>query len=87
MSNNNKPLKSLKLVELAKLCESVNYVRPTKNLEEWTDEDYYFDCIAIGVQNPTQMQCCYMLCNVLPPLKLFAKDWLRRYIIKYSNCN
>jgi len=86
MNHNNKSnkLTSFKLTELTTLCQSVNYVRPTKNLEDWTSDDYYFDCIYIGIQNPTQMQCCYILCDALPPLKLFAKDWLRRYIVKFS---
>lgn len=73
-------LKNLKLKELIYLAKHITYIPPTTEYSEWTDDEILFNAIYIGLQNQSQIDTIYAGCEVCPPIKLMAKERIRRYL-------
>lgn len=76
----NKKLNNLNLNELIFLAKNINYIQPSKEYNEWSENDILFDSIYIGLNHKSQIDTLINLCNMFSPIKLFAKEKLRTYI-------
>lgn len=73
-------LKKLKLDELIYLAKHITYIPPTSEYSKWTDDEILFHALYIGLQNQSQIDTIQMACEICPPVKLMAKERIRRYL-------
>ena len=76
-------LSKLKLKELIFLAKNVTYNRPKKNYQEWTEDEILFEAVYSGINNPAQVDTLYMTCKICPPVKLLAKERIRRFVNEF----
>ena len=76
-------LNKLKLKELIFLAQNVTYIHPTKEYTDWTDDEILFHAVYIGVTNKSQIDCLTDGCKICPPLKLLAKERIRKFVSNF----
>lgn len=76
-------LSKLKLKELIFLAKNVSYTKPEKDYSDWTEDEILFEAVYCGVNNVAQIDTLYMTCKIFPPVKLLAKDRIRRFVIQF----
>ena len=78
-------LNKLKLNDLIYLAQHVNYVKPEKNYNNWTEDEILFDAINIGLNNKSQIDIIFSSCDLFPPIKMLIKERIKRYIKQFIN--
>lgn len=76
-------LNKLKLTELVFLAKNVTYIKPEKEFENFTEDEILFEAVNYGLKSEAQIKSLYDACNICPPIKLLAKDRIRKYVSKF----
>lgn len=76
-------LNNLKLKDLVFLAQNVTYIKPEKEYKDLTEDEILFEAINYGLKNQAQVDSLFMACSICPPIKLLAKDRIRKYLIKF----
>lgn len=73
--------------QLFDICKHIQYVSPSKPLDDWSIDETYYAGLNIALQQPILLKCIFLIANSFPPLKLLIKATLKQYISLYSNSN
>lgn len=76
-------LNNLKLTDLIFLAQNVTYNQPDKEYKDWTEDEILFNAVYLGVRNQSQIDTLFMACQTCPPVKLLAKERIRRFVTTY----
>lgn len=76
-------LNNLKLKELIFLAKNVTYINPEKKYEDLTEDERLFEAINYGLNSRAQIDSLFYACTICPPIKLLAKERIKRYILKF----
>ena len=79
--NNN--LNKLKLTELIYLAQHVTYIKPEKEFKDYTEDEILFEAINYGLKSESQIKSLHGACVICPPIKLFAKERIRKYLTHF----
>jgi len=78
-------LSKLKLKELVLLAQNINYIKPEKPYEKWNEDEILYHATYIGVTNQAQIDSLYLTCKSFPPMKVIAKERLRKFVGNFIN--
>ena len=76
-------LNKLKLTELVFLAKNVTYKKPEKEFKDFTEDEILYEAVNYGLKSEAQIQSLYDACKLCPPVKLLAKDRIRKYVLKF----
>ena len=80
MSNN---LNKLKLTELVFLAQNVTYKKPEKEFKDFSEDAILYEAVNYGLKSEAQIHSLYDACKLCPPIKLLAKDRIRKYVLQF----
>lgn len=72
------------ILELLEDAKKANYIFPVKEKENYDREDILFDAIHTAINNEMQIKACLIVLNMFPPIKLFVKQLINKYIKKFT---
>ena len=76
-------LNNLKLKELIYLAKHVTYIKPDKKYEDFSENEILFEAINYALNSQAQIDSLLNVCKNLPPVKLLAKDKIKKYLTHY----
>lgn len=73
-----------KTLEIEHHAQKCNYIKPTKDLSEWTDDECIFATIHMMFHNPILYKTCHVILNIFPLSKTFYRMTLKKYVKYFS---
>ena len=75
----------MKLKELIDKAKEVNYIEPkSKDMNTWSSDEILNNALYTALHLDVQVRATLDMCKLFPPLKMFAKMMLTKYIENYS---
>lgn len=68
------------LLELIEIAKSKSYDFPDKPISDYTNDELLYSAVFIGINNEIQIKACLIVLNQFPPVKIFVKSLLKKYI-------
>lgn len=73
-------LSSGKTLEIEHLALKTSYIKPNKELSEWSDDECIFATIHMMFHNPILYKTCHIILNMFPLSKTFYRMTLKKYV-------